>query len=73
MPVAEVKPGQFWRSNETGENWLVTKTYSEVFASYAVLRKVRGIETDLLRVKVERSEEGATLPGFTFSQETEVF
>lgn len=73
MPVSEVKPGQFWRSNDTGENWLVTKTYSEVFTSYAVLRKVRGIETDLLRVKVERSEEGATLPGFTFSQESEVF
>ncbi len=73
MPVTEIKAGQFWRSNETGENWLVTKTYSEVFASYAVLRKVRGIETDLLRIKVERSAEGATLPGFTFSQETEVF
>ena len=72
MPV-DVKPGQFWRSDTTGENWLVTKTYSEVFTSYAVLRKVGGTETDLLRLKVEKSADGATLPGFTFSQETEVF
>ena len=73
MSIAEIRPGQLWRSNETGENWLVTKTYAEVFASFAVLRKVRGIEADLLRVKIDRSDEGVTLPGFTFSQETEDF
>ena len=73
MSVPEVQPGQLWRSNDTGESWLVTKTYAEVFASFAVLRNVRGIETDLLRVKIEKSDEGVGLPGFTFTQETEDF
>ena len=36
-----IQIGQIWRLEETGENWLVTKTYSELFTSYAVLRKIR--------------------------------
>ncbi len=69
MPVAAIQLGQLWRLNETGDSWLVTKVYSEVFASYAVLRKVGGAEADVRRVKVEKSAAGASLPGFTFSQE----
>ena len=65
--------GQLWRANETGENWLVTKTYSELFSSYVVLRKVGGSETEVRRVKVEKTGQGVVLPGFTFSQETESF
>jgi hypothetical protein len=59
--------------DETGDNWLVTKVYSELFASYAVLRKVGGTDADLRRVKVGKSADGATLPGFTFTQESEDF
>jgi hypothetical protein len=65
--------GQVWQLKETGSNWLVTKVYSEVFTSYAVLRKVGGTDADLRRVKVEKSAEGVTLPGFIFTQETESF
>jgi hypothetical protein len=65
--------GQLWQLNDTGENWLVTKVYSEVFASYAVLRKVGGTEADVRRVKVTKTSEGVTLPGFTFTQEAEAF
>lgn len=73
MAVLTIRLGQLWRSNETGDNWLVTKVYSEVFASYAVLRKVSGTDADLRRVKVEKSSEGVTLPGFVFTQESEAF
>ncbi len=73
MPVPAIQSGQLWRADETGENWLVTKIYSEVFASYAVLRKVGGMDAEARRVKIEKSAEGVTLPGFTFTQEMESF
>lgn len=73
MPVSSIQLGQIWRSNETGDNWLVTKVYSEVFTSYAVLRKVGGTDGDVRRVKVEKSAARATLSGFTFTQESESF
>ena len=73
MAEASVQLGQLWRLNETGDNWLVTKLYSEVFASYAVLRKVDGSDHDVRRVKVEKSAEGVALPGFVFAPESESF
>ena len=73
MAVASIQLGQLWRLNATGDNWLVTKLYSELFASYAVLRKVDGSDQDVRRVKVEKSAEGAALPGFVFAPESESF
>jgi hypothetical protein len=72
MAVAKIQPGQVWRLDETGENWLVTKIYSEAFASYAMLRKVGGTE-DVRRVKVANAPQGATLAGFSFAQGSEEF
>jgi hypothetical protein len=63
--VAAIRQGQLWRSRETGERWLVTKTYTELFTVYAVLRKEGGPDVGARRVKVERTAEGVTLPGFT--------
>lgn len=73
MAVATIRLGQLWKSNETGDTWLVTKIYSEVFASYAVLRKVGGTDADVRRVKVNKSSDSVSLPGFTFTQESEAF
>jgi hypothetical protein len=73
MAVASIQLGQVWRLTETGDNWLVTKIYSELFASYAVLRKVDGSDRDVRRVKVEKSAEGVALPGFLFAPESESF
>jgi hypothetical protein len=73
VPIPAIQIGQLWRFNKTGESWLVTKVYSEVFASYAVIRKVGGREADLRRVKVEKSDEGVELPGYTFTQESDTF
>jgi hypothetical protein len=66
----EIQIGQIWRSEETGDSWLVTKIYSEAFTSYAVLRKVEGRESDLRRVRVERSDDGAVLSGFRLVEES---
>lgn len=73
MAVSTIQLGQLWRLNETGDTWLVTKLYSEAFSSYAMLRKVGGADSDVRRVKVEKSAEGVTLSGFTFTQESEAF
>ncbi|HVA01257.1 MAG TPA: hypothetical protein VMV34_06330 [Terriglobia bacterium] len=72
MAVAKIQPGQVWCSDETGENWLVTKVYSEAFASYAMLRKVGGTD-EIRRVKVTNSAQGAILRGFTYTQGSEEF
>ena len=73
MAVPCIQLGQLWRADDTSDNWLVTKTYSELFSSYVVLRKVGGSEAEVRRVKIEKTGQGVTLPGFTFSQEAESF
>ncbi len=73
MAVSSILLGQVWRLQATGDNWLVTKVYSEVFASYAVLRKVGGGENDVRRVKVDKTNEGEGLPGFIFTQDADAF
>jgi hypothetical protein len=73
VPVPSIQLGQLWKLNETGDTWLVTKTYSEAFGLYAMLRKVGGSDADVRRVRVDKSAEGVTLPGYTFAQEAEAF
>lgn len=73
LAVSMIRLGQVWRLEETGANWLVTKVYSEVFASYAILRKVGGTDAEVRRVKVEKLTDGVSLPGFVFTQEVEAF
>lgn len=73
MAVAKIQPGQVWLLEGTEESWLVTKVYSEAFTSYAMLRKVGGPDNDVRRLKIIKSAEGAALPGFKYSQESEEF
>ncbi len=73
MAVPAIQLGQLWKLDETGDTWLVTKLYSEAFASYAMLRKVGGNEADVRRVKVDKSADGASLPGYTFNQDADAF
>ena len=73
MAVSSIQLGQLWKLNETGDQWMVTKLYSEAFSSFAVIRKVGGNDADVRRVKVDRSPEGVSLPGFTFAQEADAF
>ena len=73
MAVSSIQLGQVWEFQGTHDNWLVTKIYSEVFASYAMLRTVGGGEEDVRRVKVEKTGDGVSLPGFVFTQEADAF
>ena len=71
MSVRKILLGQVWRKDATNETYLVTKLYSEVFSTYAVLRKIGGEE--LLRIKVEKQGDSALLPGFTYTQDSQDF
>jgi hypothetical protein len=69
--VKSIQLGQVWRNDGDGQDYLVTKVYSEVFSQFAVLRpaEVTAPDAPTVRVKVAKSPEGASLPGFTFTQE----
>ena len=71
MAVKSIQLGQVWRQDTSGQDYLVTKVYSEVFAQYAVLRpaEVTAPDAPTVKVKVTKSSGGASLPGFTFTQE----
>lgn len=73
--VKQVQAGQIWRNDASGTNFLVTKVYSEVFTQYAMLRpaNVNAPESDSIRVKVSREDGGMTLPGYTFTQDSQEF
>ena len=71
MAVKSVQLGQVWRQDATGQDYLVTKMYTEVFTQYAVLRpaEVTAPDAPVVKVKVSKSADGVTLPGFSFTQE----
>ncbi|MFI5088037.1 MAG: hypothetical protein ACHP7I_06570 [Terriglobales bacterium] len=75
MAVKSIQLGQVWRNDQTAQNFLVTKVYTEVFTQWAILRIAdsTAATTDTVRVKVQKSNEGATLPGYTFTQESQDF
>jgi hypothetical protein len=75
MSVKSIQLGQVWRNDADTLNYLVTKVYSEVFAQYAILRRAdsTAAASDTTRVKVQRTSDGVTLPGYTFTQEAEEF
>ena len=71
MAVSSIQLGQVWRSDADGQDYLVTKVYSEVFTQYAMLRPagITAPEAATVRVKVVKTPQGATLPGYAFTQE----
>jgi len=75
MPVKTIQLGQVWRNDQDGSNYLVTKLYSEVFSQVAVLRHAdaNAANSDIIRVKVQKTAEGATLPGYTYTQDAQDF
>ncbi len=75
MAVKTIQLGQVWRNDEQGTNFLVTKVYSELFTQYAMLRpaSLSAPEAETIRVKVSKTNEGVTLPGYTFTQDAKDF
>ncbi len=75
MAVKSIQLGQVWRHDESGQNFLVTKLYNEVFTQYAILRRAdsSAASGDTTRVKVSKGNDGVSLPGYTFTQEADSF
>ena len=71
VAVSSIQLGQVWRSDTDGQDYLVTKVYSEVFSQYAMLRPagITAPDAPTVRIKVTKSSEGAGLPGYTFTQD----
>ena len=71
MAVKSIQLGQVWRNDADGKDYLVTKLYTEVFTQFAVLRPagISAPDAPTVRVKVSKSADGATLPGYAFTQE----
>lgn len=75
MAVKTIQLGQVWRNDGDGNNFLVTKVYSELFTQYAMLRPAsfNAPQADTIRVKVSRNDDGVSLPGYTFTQDSQEF
>jgi len=75
MSVKSIQLGQVWRNDTDTLTYLVTKVYSEVFTQYAILRRAdaTAASSETTRVKVSKTADGVTLPGYTFTQESEEF
>jgi len=75
MAVKSIQLGQVWRNEANGKNYLVTKVYNELFTQFAMLRPadVNAPNVETTRVKVTKAADGASLPGFAFTQESQDF
>ena len=71
MAVKSIQLGQVWRNDQNSQNYLVTKVYNEVFTQYAMLRPagITAPDAPTVRVKVAKGPQGASLPGYAFTQE----
>ena len=61
--------GQVWRKQDTGEDYLVTRTGQEVFTNFAVLRKVGDETGPTERITIQKAGDGVALTGFIYTQE----
>jgi hypothetical protein len=72
MAVKAIQLGQVWREEASGQSFLVTKLYSEVFSQYAMLRPADASapSAETRRIKVSKTPQGMLLPGYVFTQDS---
>ena len=73
VPARKIQVGQVWKKDSTGEQYLITKVYSEALATYAMLRKAGAENERAEKVKVDHRGPVKMLPGFTYTQESDDF
>ena len=73
MDMPKIQIGQLWKKAGSGDIYLVTRIYSEALSTMVVLRRAGSESESLLRVRVERTSNGQTIPGFSPAQEDERF
>jgi hypothetical protein len=71
MSVSKIQIGQLWKKEGTGDTYLVTRLYTEALSTMVILRKSGAEEEALIRLRVERTPGGQTIPGFSPAQEHE--
>jgi len=71
MPANRIQLGQVWEKLDSHESFLVTRLYTEALSSFAVLRPAGAETAAMLRVKIERTGSGQTLPGFSLAHGSE--
>ena len=74
MAVKAIQLGQVWREEASGQRFLVTKVYNEVFSQYAMLRPADATapSAESRRVKIAKTPEGLLLPGYIFTQDPQM-
>lgn len=73
MSTSKIQIGQLWKKDGTGDIYLVTRVYSEALTTIVILRKSGAEEEALIRVRVERTPKGQTMPGFSPAVDNEKF
>jgi len=68
MGKQNIQIGQVWKDDTTGETYLVTRLYAEALTTFAVLRPTKDDLAKPVRVKVSRTADGPTLPGYSPTQ-----
>jgi hypothetical protein len=71
MATQKIQVGQVWRKKDSEDTFLVTRLYSEALATIAILRPTGAANSALLRIRVERTSTGQTLPGFSIAHSLE--
>ena len=71
MSVRRIQVGQLWTKVDSKEVFLVTRLYNEALATIAVLRRTGAENEHMVKVKVERSTAGQTLPGFSMAHDAD--
>jgi len=64
MSARKIQIGQLWKKLDSGETFLVTRVYTEALSTMVVLRKSGAEDQSLVRLKIENTPQGQSIPGF---------
>ena len=69
MHARKISLGEMWKSEASGDVYIVTSFCRELFSSYACLRNVEeGNSPSVRKVKMLKTDSGDTLIGFRMAE-----
>ena len=69
MPAKKILLGEMWKSEASGELYIVTSFCRELFSSYACLRNVDPRNSESVKkAKMLKTDAGETLIGFRMAE-----
>jgi hypothetical protein len=71
MSQRRIQVGQLWTKVDSNDVFLVTRLYTEALSTIAILRRTGAENEGILKVKIQSSTGGQSLPGFSMAHETE--